>query len=126
VLALFDQLGAGESACRFTSTSTERRATMLRSVLAFLAISIFTGGLLAAEAIVVSFSPPDKQAKAPAKVVVKVGEKEQSIELAKGIKVTDADGNQVKKKKLANVLNKDTKIELTETDGKVTEIKIKK
>jgi len=100
---------------------------MLRSfIAALLALVIFAGGLLAAEGVIVSFSPADKSSKTHAKVVVKVGEKEQSIELAKGVKVTDADGNPVKGKNVANVLAKDTKVELTEADGKVTEIKIKK
>ncbi len=100
---------------------------MLRSFVAsILALTIFVGGLLAAEGVVVSFSPADKASKTPAKVVVKVGEKEQSIELAKGVKVLDADGKPVKGKDLANVLNKDAKVDLTEADGKVTEIKLKK
>jgi hypothetical protein len=100
---------------------------MLRSfVAALLALVIFTAGLLAAEGVVVNFSPADKASKSPAKVIVKVGEKEQSIELAKGVKVLDADGKAVKGKNLAAALTKDVKVDLTEADGKVTEIKIKK
>jgi hypothetical protein len=100
---------------------------MLRSfVAAVLALVIFAGGLLAAEGTVVSFSAADKASKTPAKVVVKVGEKEQSIELVKGTKVVDADGKPVKGKDLADALKAGVKVDLTEADGKVSEIKIKK
>jgi|SRR6516164_6055774 hypothetical protein len=100
---------------------------MLRSfVAAVLALVIFAGGLLAAEGTVVSFTAADKASKTPAKVVVKVGEKEQSIELGKGVKVTDADGKPVKGKDLGDAFKTGAKVDLTEADGKVTEIKIKK
>ncbi len=100
---------------------------MLRSFVAtLLALLIFVGGLLASDGTIVSFTAADKATKTPAKLVVKVDDKEQTIELAKGVKVTDADGKPVKGKDLATVLAKDTKVELVEADGKVTEIKIKK
>lgn len=100
---------------------------MLRTfAAAVLALVIFAGGLLAGEGTIVSYSAADKASKSPAKVVVKVGEKEQSIELVKGVKVTDADGKPIKGKDRADVLKAGVKVDLTETDGKVTEIKIKK
>jgi hypothetical protein len=58
------------------------------------------------------------------KITVKVGDKEQEVE-TKGVKVTGADGAELKGKDRGQVLKKDQKVELIEKDGKVVEIKAK-
>jgi hypothetical protein len=91
---------------------------MLRTfVCAALALVICVGGLLAGEGSVVSFEK--------GKLTVKVGDKEQVVEL-KGVKVFDDAGTQVKGKDVAALLKKDLKVELVEKNGKVVEIKVKK
>lgn len=77
----------------------------------------FVTALIAADGVVVTSEK--------GKVTVKVGDKEQVIEL-KGVKVSDAEGKAVKGKDVGDVLKKDAKVEIVEKDGKVAEIKIKK
>ena len=57
-------------------------------------------------------------------VTVKVGEKEQVVELSKDLKITK-DGTELERKDRRGALKKDVKVELVEKDGKVVEIKIK-
>jgi hypothetical protein len=88
---------------------------MLRTfVAAVLVLVIFVGGLLAAEGVVVKNADKDS-------VTVRIGDKEKKIEL-KGVKILKADG----KEGAFGDLKKDAKVDVTEKDGKVTEIKIKK
>ena len=58
-------------------------------------------------------------------VTVKVGDKEYKV-TAKDAKIQDADGKELKGKAIGEKLKKDTKVEVTIKDGKVTEIKEKK
>lgn len=91
---------------------------MLRtSVCALLALVLCVGVVMAGDGTVVSFEK--------GKVTLKIGDKEQVVEL-KGVKVTDAAGAEVKGMKLADALKKDVKVETVEKDGKVVELKIKK
>lgn len=92
------------------------RASLVR-VFALVLCLAFVGALIAADGTVVNSEK--------GKVTVKVGDKEQVIEL-KGVKVSDADGKALKGKDAAEHLKKDTKVEIVEKDGKVSEIKIKK
>ena len=88
---------------------------MLRTfVVAILALVICVGGLLAAEGVVTKAADKDK-------VTIKIGDKDKEIDL-KGVKIVGADGKEAK----ADALKKDVKVDVTEKDGKVTEIKIKK
>jgi hypothetical protein len=91
---------------------------MLRKIVcALVVLVLFAGGAFAAEATVVKLEMRTK-------LTVKVGDKEQEIDL-QGVKVTGPDGNAVPGKERRNLLKKDAKIELVEKDGKVVEIKIK-
>ncbi len=71
-----------------------------------------------AEAVVVSYEKHD--------LVVKVGDKEQTIRIDDHVKVLDAAGHHLKGKHIEEALKKDVKVETTEKDGKVVEVKIKK
>jgi hypothetical protein len=94
---------------------------MLRKLFAvLLVLALFAGGLLAAEGTVVSYD------KKTAKLVVKVGDKDRTIQLDKKFHVHNPDGSHVKFKDFEKVLKKGLKVELEEEDGKVTEINIKK
>jgi hypothetical protein len=91
---------------------------MRRFVLSLvLLFALACGTALAGEGTVVAFERGS--------VTVKVGEKEQKIEL-RGVKVFDAEGKEIPGRMRREHLKKDTKVEITEKDGKVTEIKIKK
>lgn len=92
------------------------RANLVR-VFALVLCMAFVTALIAADGVVVNSEK--------GKVTVKVGDKEQVIEL-KGVKVSDAEGKAVKGKAVADVLTKNAKVEIVEKDGKVAEIKIKK
>jgi hypothetical protein len=92
------------------------RGNLVR-VFALVLCMAFVTALIAADGVVVSSEK--------GKVTVKVGDKEQVIEL-KGVKVSDAEGKAVKGKDVGDVLKKDAKVEVVEKDGKVAEIKIKK
>lgn len=91
--------------------------TNLVRVFALVLCLAFVTALIAADGVVVSSEK--------GKVTVKIGDKEQVIEL-KGVKVSDAEGKAVKGKDTGDVLKKDAKVEIVEKDGKVAEIKIKK
>ena len=58
-------------------------------------------------------------------ITVKVGDKEQKIE-TRGVKFFDAEGKELAQQARRTALKKDAKVEITEKDGKVTEIKVKK
>jgi hypothetical protein len=93
---------------------------MLRATLcSVLAMFIFVGGILAAEATIVKY---DKEA---GKMTLKVGNREQMVDL-KTIKVLEASGKEVAFDKLKDLkaLREGEKIEVTEKDGKITEIKL--
>jgi hypothetical protein len=93
---------------------------MLRRLLAVvLVLGLLAGGLLAADGTVVSYD------KKTMKLVVKVGEKERTIQLNKKSHVHDAKGKHLKVKDFGKHLKKGVKVELEEEDGKVTEITIK-
>jgi len=92
------------------------RGNLVR-VFALVLCMAFVTALIAADGVVVNSEK--------GKVTVKVGDKEQVIEL-KGVKVSDAEGKAVKGKDVGDVLKKDAKVEVVEKDGKVAEIKIKK
>jgi len=80
-------------------------------------LALFCGSALAEDGVIVGFEMGT--------LTVKVGEKEQKI-MMMGVKVLDADGKELTRMDRRNALKKDVKVELTEKDGKVTEIKIKK
>lgn len=92
------------------------RANLVR-VFALVLCLAFVTALIAADGVVVSSEK--------GKVTVKVGDKEQVIEM-KGVKVSDAGGKMVKGKDIGDTLKKDVKVEIVEKDGKVSEIKVKK
>ena len=88
-----------------------------RFVGAVLALGILVGGLLAADGVFVRFDNHD--------LVVKVGDKEQTID-HKHVKIHAADGKLLEGKHIGEALQKGTKVELTEKDGKVVKVQIKK
>jgi hypothetical protein len=91
---------------------------MLRTICcAILALALFVGAALAAEGVITKVER--------GKITVKVGDKEQEIMLSKDIKILGADGNEIPGKERRNALKKDAKVEITEKDGKVVEIKVK-
>jgi len=92
------------------------RSMMVR-VLALVVCLGFVTALLAADGTVVSYEKGS--------LVVKVGDKEQKIS-TKGVAITGDDGKALKGKAAVEVLKAGTKVEVTEKDGKVTEIKVKK
>ena len=81
---------------------------------------VLVGFALAVEGTVVSFD------KETAKVVVKIGDKERTIEVKGTVHVHDVDGKEVKAKDLPAKLKKDVKVDVVERDGKVSEINLKK
>jgi hypothetical protein len=94
---------------------------MLRSVfvrvLALVVCLGFVTALFAADGVVVSTEKGT--------VTVKVGDKEYKV-TAKEAKIHDADGKELKGKAIAENLKKDTKVDVTIKDDKVTDIKVKK
>jgi len=91
---------------------------MLRTfIAALLALAIFSGTLVAAEAVFVRFNNHD--------LVVKVADKEKTIE-HKHVEIYSADGALLVGKNIGEALREGTKVELTEKDGKVVKVQIKK
>ncbi len=91
---------------------------MLRTVLcSVVALLLFVGGAFAAEGTVVSFD------KAKGTATVKVGDKEHKIDL-KSVKVLNPAGKEIAADKVN--LKAGAKIEVTESGGKVTELKMPK
>ena len=86
----------------------------------FIALLLVVGGLLGADATVVSY---DKDTQ---KLVVKVGDKDRTLELTKNTHVHDVNGKEVSSKERADKLKKDTKLDVVEKNGKLIEINIKK
>jgi len=84
------------------------------------ALLFIVGALLAADATVVSY---DKDTQ---KLVVKQGDKERAVVLAKSTHVNDVNGKEVSAKDWAGKLTKDTKVEVVEKNGKLIEININK
>ena len=94
---------------------------MMRKFLAAaLALVVFAGGLLAGEAVVVSY---DKETM---NLVVKEGDKERTLKLKKSTHIHDVDGSELKVKDRPEKLKKGVKIDIEEEKGKVVEINIKK
>lgn len=92
---------------------------MLKRILsAFVALGVLVGGLLAAEGVIVKLEKRE--------LTVKVGTEEKTYKLEKGIKFVDEDGTTLKGKEARTKLKAGVKVAIEETDGKVTEIKIKK
>lgn len=93
----------------------------MRSILARVCALVvclgFVTAIFAADGTVVSYEKGT--------LVVKVGDKEQKIE-TKGVAIKGDDGKDLKGKAAAEVLKAGTKVEVTEKDGKVTEVKVKK
>jgi hypothetical protein len=91
---------------------------MLRAfVAALLALAIFSGTLAAADGVFVRFNNHD--------LIVKVGDKEKTIE-HKHVEIYSADGALLVGKNIGEALREGTKVELTEKDGKVVKVQIKK
>jgi hypothetical protein len=91
---------------------------MRRFVLSLVLLFALTcGTALAGEGTIVSI--------ARGELTVTVDGKEQKI-MTRGVKILDADGKEIPRQERRNVLKKDVKVEITEKDGKVTEIKVKK
>ena len=91
---------------------------MLRAfVPALLVLAIFSGTLAAADAVFVRFDNHD--------LVVKVGDKEKKID-HKHVEIYSADGALLVGKNIGEALGEGTKVELTEKDGKVIKVQIKK
>jgi hypothetical protein len=82
-----------------------------------LLLALTFGAALAGEGTVVSM--------ARGELTVTVDGKEQKIPL-RGVKVLDAEGKEIPGRMRREHLKKDVKVEITEKDGKVTEIKVKK
>jgi hypothetical protein len=80
-------------------------------------LAMICGTALAGEGTIVSFEMGT--------LTVKVGDKEQKI-MVRGVKVLDAEGKELAGPARREAFKKDVKVEITEKDGKVTEIKIKK
>jgi hypothetical protein len=91
-----------------------------RALCALLFLVLCGGSLLAADATVVSY---DKDTQ---KLVVKMGDKERTLELTKATHVHDANGKEVSAKDRAGKLTKETKLDVVEKNGKLVEINIKK
>jgi hypothetical protein len=91
---------------------------MLRAcVAALLALAIFSGTLAAADGVFVRFDNHD--------LVVKVADKEKTID-HKHVEIYSADGALLVGKNIGEALREGTKLELTEKDGKVVKVQIKK
>jgi hypothetical protein len=86
-------------------------------VSALLVLVIFAGGLLAADGVFLRFANHD--------LIVKVRDKETTID-HKHLEVYGADGERLEGKAIGEALQEGTKLELTEKDGKVVKVKIKK
>ena len=84
---------------------------------ALLVLALFAGSLAAAEGVFVRFEKHD--------LVVKVGDKERTIE-HKHVEIYSADGALLVGKNIGEALQKGTKLELTEKDGKVVKVQVKK
>jgi hypothetical protein len=92
---------------------------MVRRLLAaVVALSLFVGGLLAAEGVVVKFEKNS--------LTVKIGSEEKTYKLNKKTHVHDVDGKEISGKDRAKALKAGVKVEIEETGGKVKEINIKK
>jgi len=94
---------------------------MLRSVfvrvLALVVCLGFVTALFAADGVVVSTEKGT--------VTVKVGDKEYKV-TAKDAKILDDEGKELKGKAIGEKLKKETKVDVTIKDDKVTEVKLKK
>lgn len=92
---------------------------MLQRMLAGLvALGVFVGGLLAAEAVVVKLEKRN--------LTVKFGDKEKTYKLEKGTHIHDTDGKEVKGKAIREKLKPGVKLDIEEEGGKIKEINIKK
>jgi hypothetical protein len=96
----------------------EGRMVMLRMICGVvLVLALFAGNLLAVEGVFVRFENHD--------LVVKVADKERTIEF-KHVEVYSADGALLVGKNIGEALQAGTKVELTEKDGKVVKVQVKK
>jgi hypothetical protein len=95
---------------------------MFRAALVVLALGVLGSPALRAEDVKATVVSYDKDTM---KLVVKVGDKERTLELKKNTHVHDTDGKEIKAQDRAAKLKKDVKIEIEEKDGKVVEINIK-
>jgi hypothetical protein len=89
----------------------------------FLVLLFLAAGLRAADnpvGVVVSYD------KDTMKLVVKVGDKERTLQLTAKTHVHDVDDSEIKVKDRPDKLKKGTKIDIEEKNGKLVEINLKK
>jgi len=60
------------------------------------------------------------------KLVMKVGDKEQTYELTANIRVHDVDGSDIKFNDLADKLRKGAKVDIEEKSGRIVAVNLKK